>query len=192
MAVSVTLPYSAEVLQAFLAGYHESIWPAQIAAVLLIAALLVVLARPTPRTTRLPALILTAFWAWVGGVFYMAELTHLSFLATAHGAACLGQAALLLGHAGRGPEPVAQRSRARLSFGIGLLVVALGVYPLGMAVWEGSAAAWRLAGVTPVATALLTLGALILGPGGRWTAGLLGVIPAAVLAWAAFTAWVLA
>jgi hypothetical protein len=188
MPISLTLPYTAETLRAFLAGYHADIWPAQAVAVVLTLGMLVPMARPVPHAGRLVCLGLAVFWAWTGAVFFLRGFSALSFLAPAYGVAFLVQAALLLGVAAVRPPSGFVLSRTS---GV-LLVLALVVYPLALVALEGEWRGWRLLGVTPVATTLFTLGVVMAATAGRWTKAMLSAIPTVHLVAAGATAWVLA
>ncbi len=162
MQFSTKLPYSAEALSAFIAGYHEKIWPIQIIAALLALIMLYAFFRPFPQSGRLIGLVLVLFWAWSGYIFYIREFSALSFLAPVYGIFFLLQAVLLLWFA-------ITRSGLNFQFtrnsngwtGLVFIVLAMLIYPLAIVLYEGQWTSYRLVGVTPLATALFTIGVIM-------------------------------
>jgi hypothetical protein len=192
MQLSTRLPYSAEALSAFIASYHQSIWPVQAMAVLLIALVIYALFRPFSQSSRLIGLTLTLFWLWTGYVFYIREFSTLSFLAPFYGTVFLLQAGLLFWF-------VVVRSKLDIRFdnncsgwtGIILLFFALIFYPLIVILFEGRWTSYRLAGVTPMASVLFTLGMTMQMQAGKVIRYSVSMIPAILLIIYGISGWFL-
>lgn len=156
------LPYTAEVLDAFLADYHAAIAPARPIGWLLSAALAALALRGGRAPWRAVAALLAAGWLWVGLVFHYGHFSLLNFAAPAYAVLFCLQALLLLlagGAAGRlrgTPPRMLRRAGLLLAAGalagLPLLALALGA-PL---------ASLPLPGTAPTPTALLTVGVLLL------------------------------
>lgn len=186
------LPYTAEVLASFVTHYHEAIWPVQIIAVLLVLTSLYGAFRPNPVMDRLIGLSLTAFWAWIGYVFYIREFSSISFLAPIYGGFFLFQAALIVGfsvirHDLRFRYANDGQGRA----GLACLVLALIVYPLAVGIFEQQWTSLRLVGLTPVPTVLFTLGFLLMAEARTFNKLILTVIPLVALLAALMTGLIL-
>jgi len=90
------LPYTADVLYAFLARYNDAIWPSPIVACVLGLAVMGMAARPFAGSDRLVSSILAAAWAWTGGVYFLAYFATFDFAAPIYGGAFIAQAVLVL------------------------------------------------------------------------------------------------
>jgi len=156
------LPFDAESLFAFFAQYNRAIWPAQVFAWLLGAAALVLAVKPVSVGGRLIGAILLAAWAFSAVVFHYLHFATINFMAPFYAAFFLAEAVLV----GWALLARAREFRFRPSLsgwaGLGLAGFALVAPPLidGLA-GHGWLSA-RLAGVTPDATALLSVGLLLL------------------------------
>lgn len=156
-----TLPYSAETITAFMIGYNESLWPVHLAATILILIAIFALLRPFSFSNRLITGIFTMFWIWVGGIFYLKEFPVFDFLAPVYGMAFLLQAALFIWFSLIKNQLKFEFSTNKSSIFATLFIIsALVVYPICMGFYEDSWSSYRLAGITPFATVLLTLGFL--------------------------------
>lgn len=156
------LPFTTEVFLRNLAQYNAAIWPAQVVAYALgLLAVLLVL-RPRRGGDRAVALVLAAFWLWIGVVYHAMFFATINFAAPAFGLLFAIQG-LLFAWAGL---------RGRLSFrfvpdvygwvGLAFVAFALAVYPLiGWAVGHGWPSA-PMFGVAPCPTTIFTLGLLLL------------------------------
>lgn len=186
------LPYTAEVLASFVAHYHEAIWPVQIIAVFLVLASLYGAFRPNPVTDRLIGLILTAFWAWTGYVFYIREFSSISFLASTYGGFFLFQAALIGWFSViRNDLQFRYTNNWKGRLGLACLVLALIGYPLAVGIFEGQWASLRLVGITPVPTVLFTLVFLLMADAKIFRKLILTAIPILFLLAALITGLIL-
>ncbi len=176
--------FSLETYYRLFERYNIAIWPAQIVALALGAAIGAFLRRGAePRRGRLIAAILAGGWLWTAFAF------HATRYATIHRGAvyfawAFGLEALLLVWAGvfRGGLTFARRGNAVGRAGLAIFLFALLVQPLlGPLVGRG----WRqveIFGVAPDPTAVGTLGILLLTAGrARWA---LIAVPAI---WCAFS-----
>jgi len=192
MYISATLPYSAEALAAFIANYHASIWPVQIAAALLALAALYGLFRVFAHASRVIGLILTLFWGWTGYLFYIREFSSLSFLAALYGGFFLLQAVMLFGFTVIADRLDFQVTRNRKEWaGFSLILLALLIYPTAIAWYEGQWSSVRLVGVTPLATTFYTLGFVTLAKTGLRIKIILSLIPLLHVLASCITAWLL-
>ncbi|MDX1697430.1 MAG: DUF6064 family protein, partial [Thiohalobacterales bacterium] len=142
------------------------------------------------RGGRVIALLLAACWAWVGWAFLHLRLAPIHWVADWYAVAFFIQALLLFvyGLWPRGPEfAIGKSARA----GIGLLIL-LGALLAMPATAHLTGRAWQQAelfAMTPDATALATLGLLLLAKGR--SAVWLAVIPVAWCLVSGATLWVL-
>lgn len=157
------LPFTAEVFFSLLDSYGRAIWPAQLAAAVLGLAALALALRPKRWSGRAIAVILALAWLWVGGVFHFRHFAEINFSAPAIGAAFLLEAALLAWTGlVRGRLEFGLRRDAAGWTGLALALFALLGYPaLGWAAGRAGADA-MLVGLGPCATAIFTLGLLLL------------------------------
>lgn len=157
------LPFTAEVFFSLLGSYGGAIWPAQLVAAVLGLAALVLAVRPTRWSGRAVAAILVLAWIWVGAVFHLRHFATVNFSAPAIGAAFLLEAALIAWTGLlRGRLEISLAHDAAGWTGLGLAFFALFGYPaLGWALGRTGAGA-MLVGIGPCATAIFTLGLLLL------------------------------
>jgi len=140
--------------------YNAEIWPAQVAALMLGLAI-VVLARRGGRSGPVIALLLAACWLWVAWAFHWRRYATINFAATWFAAAFAVEALLLV---------VLGAARGRLAFaanawrhpGIWLVAFALIVQPLVGLLAGRSLLQSEYFGVAPDPTATATLGVLLL------------------------------
>lgn len=182
MQFSTHLPYSADALASFMAGYHQTIWPFQIIAVVLIILMMTALYRPFQYSGRLTFLILGFFWLWIGEVFYLRSFSSMSFLAPGIGMVVFVQAGLLFFFAATYKGLLIADSKRLIGrIGIVCIILSLLMMPATIALIEGQSTSWRLAGVTPAATVLLTIGVVLLSRVGKTIQTGLLIIPCAHL-----------
>ena len=182
MQLSTHLPYSQEALASFLAGYHQTIWPFQIVSVILIVLMIAALYRPFQYSGRMIFCILGLFWLWIGEVFYLRSFSSMSFLAPGIGIVAFVQAGLLFFFAGTYKGLLIADSKRLIGrTGIFCIILSLLVMPGAISLIEGQWESWRLAGATPVATALFTIGILLLARVGKNIQTGLLIIPCAHL-----------
>jgi hypothetical protein len=170
--------------------YNRDFWPLQ--PVLLaagLAGLWLTATRPA-RTWRQAVLVLAAVWLWVAWAFLWERYASINWAASYVAIAFGVQAVLLAGMALRPRQPVAPPSPA--ARGLGALLAAAGLlYPL---LGLGLGRPWvqaEVAGMAPEATALFTLGLLLLcgHPSTRTGRALLFYIPVLCLLLGAATGW---
>ena len=110
--------------------YNEAVWPAQWVLVLLAAATVVAALRMR-RPTRIPLLLLSVLWLWMGIVYHFVFFRSINPAAALFGALFVIQAALLMWLASR--KPVRHFTLRRDSagvLGVSMIVFALIIYPL--------------------------------------------------------------
>jgi hypothetical protein len=177
--------------------YNAAIWPAQIAAALLGAAILLCLVRPSHARSRAVAAILASCWLWIALEFQAARYATINWAGVHFARAFALEAALLLwSGALRGRLRLDPGPRPFRSAGLWIFLFAFLVLPLIGPLLGRSWRQMELFGVAPDPTALATLGVLALAAGRRWH---LIVIPAiwcaisgaTLLAMDAPDAWVL-
>jgi hypothetical protein len=110
--------------------YNEAVWPAQWILVLLAAATVVAALRMR-RPTRIPLLLLSVLWLWMGIVYHFVFFSSINPAAALFGALFVMQAGLLAWLASR--KPVTHFTFRRDSagvLGVSMIVFALIIYPL--------------------------------------------------------------
>lgn len=191
MDPSRLLMFDPDVYVGLFGRYHDAVWPAPLVAAVLIAALFVLVFRPRPGGDRVIAGILGGFWIWTGAVFHFGYFSAINIAAPLYAALFVIQGGLLIwtGALKGGLRFRAERL-AHCGRDFGLAVAALAVPPLTTIALGGRWLDGPLAGLTPDATLVLTLGLLGLAEGP--TPGRLLVIPVIWCAIAALTAWLVA
>ncbi len=168
--------------------YNAAVWPAQIAAVAVGLAILLLLVRPERTRSRLLAAFLAACWFWIAIAFHANRYATINWAAIYFAWAFGLEAALLLWTGIVRARLVFERDAALAGrAGFWTFVFALAVQPLiGLLLGRG----WRqieIFGIAPDPTALATLGILLLATGrARWH---LIVIPAIWCAISGATLW---
>lgn len=156
------LSFDAEVLSALFAEMNRALWPAQIGCFAAALAALWLAAANRPGRTRLIGAILAGAWLCCGLVFHLHYFAGLSFTAPAYGGLFLAQAALLAWSLLLRRRPVfATVAGPALWAGLAAIAYALVGMPLIALMGEGLASA-RVFALAPGATALFTLGFLLL------------------------------
>lgn len=159
----MNLPYSADVLYSFLAGYNAALWPAQILAYVLALAALLLALRPVAQGGRIVSLLLAAGWLCCGLVFHLQHFQSINFFALYFAPVFLLQALLLLWTGAlRGKLSFAFRrdrfgARGLVLAGAALILVPLLGWIGGYGI-EGAA----FVGLAPAPTLVFTLGLLLL------------------------------
>ncbi len=157
------VPFTRDVFLGGLERYNEAIWPAQIAAYLLVLLTLWSALRPFPGSGRLIAGFLAAAWLWTGVAYYMLHQAQINWAAWGLGFVFVLQGLLFA---------VTGAIRGRVDFrftggaagwaGLFLIGMAAILYPL---IGVGSGQGWPrmpLAGVAPGPTLVWTLGILLM------------------------------
>ncbi len=170
--------------------YHRDWWPLQLVCLAMAAVILLCLWLQPARGGRLIAMLLAAGWAWTGWAFLQLRLAPIHWVADWYAALFYAQALLLLGCgiSRRGLEFATGKS-ARGFIGVALLLVALLVLPATATLTGRAWIEAELFAMTPDATALATLGLLLLARGR--CAAWLAVIPVAWCCVSGATLWVL-
>jgi hypothetical protein len=148
--------------------YNAAIWPAQIVAIGLGVAILVLLLRaPDARVrTRAIAAILAACWLWVAIAFHANRYATINWAAVYFAWAFGFEAALwtwiaLLGGRLSFDRPIENAGRA----GLGIFLFALAIFPLATPLFGRGWKAAGIFGVAPDPTVLATLGLLLVARG---------------------------
>lgn len=147
--------------------YNEAIWPLQLLTVVLGGVVVWALLREPGSKARMAWLILALLWAWTGWAFVWHRYSRINWAAVYVLPLFAIQVFLLVRAAWTGRDEVVRPSRAgSRELGVVLLIAAMVLYP-AIAVLAGRD--WRQAevlGVAPDPTAIGTLGAALLAPGG--------------------------
>jgi hypothetical protein len=169
--------------------YNVALWPGQLAAAALTAAVIVLARRPGPGRGRLVTGLLAAAWATVGALFFFRHYATINLAAPWLGAGFFLQTLLLLIASATGWLRFAWGRDVVSRLGLGLLVYAAVIHPLvGPATgrsWSGS----ELFGLAPDPTALGTLGLLLMTTGR--TSWWLAVLPLLWCLVSGLTHWVM-
>jgi Family of unknown function (DUF6064) len=151
--------------------YNRAIWPAQVVAYVLALALVWSAIRPRYGSYgrvahSLAGAALAAAWAWTGVVFCFRYFASINFLAPVYGALFIVQALLLAWTAAiRGRISPRVQSDPFGWVGLGLVIYAIGGYPLIAEVAGEGLESARVVGLAPGPTAVFTLGVLLLAEG---------------------------
>ena len=161
--------------------YNEGVFPAQIVAVALGLALLVLMRRPSPLPGRLAGAILAAAWLWVAIAFHSMRYATINWAAVFFAAAFVVEAACLA-------AAIFTNFWLLRCGTVGLGLIALAVaYPLAAPLFGRPWSQAEFFGLAPDPTVVATLGALLLAQGWlRWT---LAVVPLAWCAVGGATLW---
>ncbi len=167
--------------------YNADIWPMQIFALALGAAVPILIRRGGPAGTRIAAAILALGWCWVALAFHVGHYASINWAAPWFGAAFAAEAGLLIWTGVvRGAFAVPRSAKVARRAGLGLFVYASMLHPfvplLAGRAWEQA----EVFGVTPAPTVLATLGLVLFACPGRWV---LLAIPAAWCAIEGATLW---
>jgi uncharacterized membrane protein YwaF len=170
--------------------YHRDWWPMQLVCLAMAVVILLCLWLRPARGGRVIAILLAASWGWVGWAFLHLRFAPIHWVANWYAVAFFLQALLLFiyGVSRRGME-FETGNTVRTGIGVVVLLFALLVMP---ATAHLSGREWmqaELFAMTPDATALATLGLLLLAKGR--VAVLLVVIPVAWCFVTGATLWVL-
>lgn len=170
--------------------HHRDWWPVQLVSMTLAAVILLCLWRKPARGGRVIAILLAISWAWVGWAFLHLRFAPIHWVADWYAAAFMLQALLLSvsGVSRRGPE-FAIGNSVRSGSGVFILLGALLVMPVTAYLTGRNWMQAELFAMTPDATALATLGLVLLAKGR--VAVWLAVIPVAWCFVTGATLWVL-
>ena len=188
-ALEDLLPFEPRAYWRLFALENEALWPAQLALLAAGAALVACLLSGRRPSVRWLGPALGAVWLWTGWQFVAQRYGTLNWAAPTLAWAFYAEAVLLaaLGLAGR--FSFARRGR-RDRIGIGLIAIALFVWPLLSRLDGRPWSEAEVAAIAPDPTAIATLGLLALAGRDRWTA-LLCLPPALWLAVSALTLFIM-
>ncbi len=160
------LPFTAEVFFSVFEQYNRAIWPAQIVAYGLGLGAVALAFRPAAGSDRLIGALLAAAWAWTGVVYHFGYFATINFAAPAFGVLFVLEGVLFAWSAAiRGRLAFRVRAGASGWAAVGLVVVALAVYPLvgWLAGYDVRGA--PVVGLAPGPTTIFTLAMLLLSAG---------------------------
>jgi hypothetical protein len=163
------LPFTHEQFLAVFAGYNDAVWPMQVVAYVLGAAMCVAIASRTAVAPLFVACGLAAMWMWTGIAYHWLFFLRVNAAAAVFGAAFVAQAILLLIAAVRRPfEFFTTGQRVRAVAGWGLIAYAALLYPaIGVLVGLRFPAA-PVFGVTPCPLTIFSFGVLLLARRVPW------------------------
>ena len=143
--------------------YHQAIWPAQLIALALVVVIVVLLRRDDPWRGAVIATLLAACWLWVAVAFQLRRYATINWAARYFAVLFIAQAALLVWYG---------LVRRRLTFGPprpgatwalpAAFVLAVVLPPLAGRAADRTWEQVELVGLTPDATAVATLGILLM------------------------------
>jgi len=162
--------------------HNRALWPAQVLALAFGLAILVMLLRRVRARERSIPVLLGVLWMWIAWAFFWERYATINW-ASVYVAPVFGlQGLLLIGSALWGPLGFGRNGKIADFAGVGLLALALAVYPLLAPVMGRPWPAAEIFGLAPDPTVVATLAVLALTGGRvRW---LLMIIP---LLWCAVT-----
>lgn len=156
------LPFTREQFLAVFAGYNDAVWPAQLVAYAVGAAIIASLwLRRGPAAGSAIATGLAAMWLWTGVAYHIVHFARINAAAYLFGALFIAQGALLLVAAATGRLAFAPRTGVRAWTGWALVAYAMVLYPL--AGWMAGEAYPELPmfGIAPCPLTLFTFGVLL-------------------------------
>ena len=149
--------------------YNVDAWPAQLIALVIGVALLVILLRRPSHAARIVAIALAGCWAFVAWAWHVAHYATINWAATYFAAAFALQALLLLWVGGlRSALSFDSTSSASRLVGIALVVWGVAGQPIMTALIGRGIAQADYFGTGPDSTVAATLGVLLLATGRRW------------------------
>ena len=160
--------------------HNAAVWPLQIVAVLVGAAILVWTVRPQPWSDRVVWAVMAAGWIFVAWAFLWSRYATINW-AAAYAVPAFAAEGFLLAWLGtwRGRLRVVSRRAVPSLAGLAIFLYALVVHPLVAKLAGRPIQAAEIVGIAPDPTAIATLGLLSMAPGGGLT--LLATAPP--LAW---------
>ena len=161
----MTLPFTVEQFLDVFARMNRTIWPAQLAAYLLGAAVVVLALRGGAGAARTVPALLAGAWAFTGIVYHLVFFAPINRAAWLFGAAFLVEAALLAEAAARRRLSFGGSPGARGLLGLALVAYAAIVYPLLGVAWGHAWPRSPMFGVAPCPTTIFTFGILLLARG---------------------------
>jgi len=163
--LSDIIPFSGEVYLRFLASFQERFWPWQGVAILTGLSLLYLLFRSKPAASFL---LLALGWAFVGMAFHLHAYSQLLWTARYFAWGFLLQAGLLGLASLAGGLSWSSPGSWHFRLGAGLAVAALFLHPVYMAFIGSGIGLKEYFGMTPDATALVSLGMIMAISNVKW------------------------
>ena len=168
----MALPFTVDQFVEVFVLMNRAIWPAQIGAYALGAAVLALALGGGARADRTVSALLGGAWAFVGIVYHLVFFARINPAAWLFGGAFLVEAALFAEAAARGRLAFGGAPPARTVLGVALVAYAAIVYPLLGVAWGRAWPRAPMFGVAPCPTVIFTFGVLLLAR---------GVVPARLL-----------
>ena len=156
------LPFTHETFIDVFRVYNTAIWPAQVAAYLLGATVVLLLMHPPPWADRTIAAILGLMWLWTGLAYHAAHFSAINRAAYGFAAFFVVQGLMLAWAGSVGSLALRPRGGARGGIGLGMIFYALLLYPAIGALAGQSYPAMPVFGVAPCPLAIFTFGVLLL------------------------------
>ena len=170
--------------------HNAAVWPLQIGALLLGAAILVWTVRPKPWSDRVIWVVVGAAWIFVGWTFLWSRYSAINW-AAAYALPVFAEEGLLLAWFGSWRRGIQGASRSAIErvAGLGIFFYALAIHPL-VAVFAGRPfVAAETFAIAPDPTAIATLGLLVMRSGGAVTWALTAVpLGWCIVSWATLRA----
>jgi hypothetical protein len=157
------LPFSRDDFFLIFTTYNNDIWPIQLVALVLGAAVMTLALSPLRRFSRVAWLATAAMWLWTGIAYHMLYFATINPIAYAFGALFVVHGFLLL-RSGvfNDALPFADKCGYPQGIGIGLMIFAAIVYPaLGLMLGHAFPGAPSF-GVTPCPLTIFTLGVMMM------------------------------
>jgi len=148
--------------------YNAELWPAHLAALAAVLAMLVIAWRGARSGGRVVALLLALAWAWIAWGFHWRHYATINWAAAWFAAAFAAQAALLLAAAPAGSIAYDGANRVRRRAGLAIAVLGVAAAPLSALALGRPWTQLELAGLAPDPTAMLTLGLLVAARRAPW------------------------
>ncbi len=162
-SLSDFLLFSPQVYERLFVLHNQDFWPAQLVSLGLGAAVLILLVRGTPASTRIAFLILGAAWLVVGGAFFLGRYQTINWLGSYIAPLAGIQGALLILLGLRGATGLISSTNHRVAHTIGVGVLTSGLlYPVIEVATGTSMRGAQFFGLTPDPTAVASLGAIAL------------------------------
>jgi len=155
-------PFTAEEFHSFIGEYTRHFWSVQILAILAGLAIVLLLLSRVSWKSRVIALLTAALWLWNGIVFFLSYFHAMEPMAALFGWSFIFQGIYLLFHGGvLGNMDFQWKNLKTDGLSIGIISIALLIYPL-TGLWTGQGwPALPLFGIIPCPTVLFTLGLLL-------------------------------
>jgi hypothetical protein len=156
------LPFTHDAFIDVFRVYNAAIWPAQVAAYLLGATVLLLLIRPTPWAGSAIAAILGLMWLWTGLAYHAVHFSAINRAAYGFAALFVVQGLMLAWAGAAGSMEFRVRRSVRDGISLGMIAYAMVIYPAIGALAGQSYPAVPVFGVAPCPLVIFTFGVLLL------------------------------